>query len=83
LLFRRHLPLCLPILLNPCAAALDQNHQHDDKQSGGNNADEGCTVHDESLSFNESFEKLSGFAGSGLVARRSGTLPVRNDGAAQ
>jgi hypothetical protein len=75
--------LRLPTLLNPCAAALDQNHQHDDKQSGGNNADEGCTVHGESLSCNESFEMLSGFAGSGLVARRSGTLPVRNDGAAQ
>jgi hypothetical protein len=26
---------------------------------------------------------LSGFAGSGLVGRRSGTLPVRNDGAGQ
>jgi hypothetical protein len=52
--------LRLPILLNPCAAALDQNDQHDDKQSGGNNADEVSTVHGEFLSFNESFEILSG-----------------------
>jgi hypothetical protein len=75
--------LRLPILLDPCAAALDQNHQHDDKHNGGNNADEGCTVHGESLSFNERLKMLSGFAGSGLVGRRSGTLPVRNDGAGQ
>jgi hypothetical protein len=67
--------LRLPTLLNPCAAALDQNDQHDEKQSCGNNADEGSTVHGESLSFNESFEMLLGFAGSGLVDRRSGTLP--------
>jgi hypothetical protein len=75
--------LCLAVLLNPCAATLDQNNQHDDKQNAGNGADKGSAVHGESLSINDSFEVLSGFAGSGFVSRRSGTLSVRNDGARQ
>jgi hypothetical protein len=75
--------LCLAVLLNPGAATLDQNNQHDDKQNAGDDADEGGAVHGESLSINDSCDVLSGFAGSGSVSRRSGTLPVRNDGARQ
>jgi hypothetical protein len=75
--------LCLAVLLDPGAATLDQNNQHDDEQNAGNDADEGGAVHGESLSINDSFEVLYGFAGSGFVSRRSGTLSVRNDGARQ
>jgi hypothetical protein len=75
--------LCLVVLLDACTAALDQNHQHDDKQNAGNDADEVSAVHGESLSINDRFEVLSGVAGSGFVSRRSGTLSVRNNGARQ
>jgi hypothetical protein len=71
------------VLLDPCAAPLDQNHQHDDEQKAGYDADEVSAVHGESLSINDSFEVLSGVAGSGFVSRRSGTLSGRNDGARQ
>jgi hypothetical protein len=75
--------LCLAVLLNPGAATLDQNNQHDDKQNAGDDADEGGAVHGESLSINDSCDVQSGFAGSGFVSRRSGALSVRNDGARQ
>ncbi|MGD0902301.1 MAG: hypothetical protein ABR924_05085 [Terracidiphilus sp.] len=32
-------------LLDPCAAALDQNDKHDDKQNAGNNPNDRNTVH--------------------------------------
>jgi hypothetical protein len=32
-------------LLNFCAAALNQNDKHDDKQDSGNDPDQRCTVH--------------------------------------
>jgi hypothetical protein len=34
-----------PVLLDPCAAALDQDNQHNQKQHTGNNPDNQGTVH--------------------------------------
>ena len=40
-------PPVKPVLLDPCAAALDQNDQYDHKQNAGNNPDNRGAVHNE------------------------------------
>jgi hypothetical protein len=50
----RNLPsLCDSALVNPGPAALDQNHQNNNKEYAGNQADNHCIVHVVLLSLNE------------------------------
>ncbi len=46
----RRRPPVKPRLLDPCAAALNQQNQHDDKQNAGDNSDNRSTVHKNFLS---------------------------------
>jgi hypothetical protein len=64
----------LAVLLNPCAAALDQDHQHDDKQHARDNADNRGTVHFEISLFRVQVEMPRVFTGYGR--RLCGDVPA-------
>jgi hypothetical protein len=48
------------VLLNPCAAALDQDDKHNDKQHAGNNPNNCGTVHVNSPLFKKPVENVLG-----------------------
>jgi hypothetical protein len=53
-----------PILLDLCAAALDQDNQNNDKQHTRNNLDNRRTTHSFSLSYSNLRDSLPGLSGT-------------------
>jgi hypothetical protein len=59
------------LLLHPCAAALNQNDQHNNKENAGNYPDERDIIHLEiSLAFMSMFDRLNGLSETSRLALR-------------
>jgi hypothetical protein len=53
------------VLLDPCAAALNQKNHHDYKKHTANNANDGDVIHETPLSFDDTFQSVPAGAKDG------------------